>query len=496
MDGKIFQRVKRYINMYHMIAPGDTIVAGVSGGADSVCLFLMLCALAEEMDFRLAVVHVNHKIRPEAAADAAYVEALCKDKGIPFILVEEDVRAYAKERRLSEEEAGREVRYQAFEEALGKYGSVAVSGRDAGEEGKGCGRIAVAHNANDRAETMLFHLFRGTGLTGAGGIRPVRGHIIRPLLCLQREEIEEYLGRKGISFCIDQTNSEDTYTRNRIRSHILPFAEKEVCAGAVRHMCGAGDLFQEADAYIRRQAGKAYGNCKIRADAEEIVLDAGKLQMEEPFIRKQIFLQCLEGLAEGRKDVTSVHVESLEGLLGKQGSKRVILPYGLKARKEYGSFIIYKEKEPHKGRENVLLPEIAIEWRDLRRQTKEWNIPGLGRVEFAVFCKEEISFFREKSEIIPQKTYTKWLDYDRITKSLVFRTRKTGDYLTINKEFSKKKLKDYMIEMKIPKDDRENLYVLADGSHIIWVPGYRISEYYKITGETKYILRVQLRGGL
>lgn len=496
MDGKIFQRVKRYINKYHMIAPGDTIVAGVSGGADSVCLFLMLCALAEEMDFRLVVVHVNHKIRPEAAADAAYVKALCKDKGIPFILVEEDVRAYAKERRLSEEEAGREVRYQAFEEALGKYGPVGVSGRDAGEEGKGCGRIAVAHNANDRAETMLFHLFRGTGLTGAGGIRPVRGHIIRPLLCLQREEIEEYLGRKGISFCIDQTNSEDTYTRNRIRSHILPFAEKEICAGAVRHMCGAGDLFQEADAYIRRQAGKAYGNCKIRADAEEIVLDAGKLQMEEPFIRKQIFLQCLEGLAEGRKDVTSVHVESLEGLLGKQGSKRVILPYGLKARKEYGSFIIYKEKEPHKGRENVLLPEIAIEWKDLRRQTKEWNIPSLGRVEFAVFCKEEISFFREKSEIIPQKTYTKWLDYDRITKSLVFRTRKTGDYLTINKEFSKKKLKDYMIEMKIPKDDRENLYVLADGSHIIWVPGYRISEYYKITGETKYILRVQLRGGL
>ena len=133
---------------------------------------------------------------------------------------------------------------------------------------------------------------------------------------------------------------------------------------------------------------------------------------------------------------------------------------------------------------------------DLSEQPEEYDIPGLGRVEFAVFCKEEISFFREKSEIIPQKTYTKWLDYDKITKSLVFRTRKTGDYLMINKEFSKKKLKDYMIEKKIPKDDRGGLYVLADGSHIIWVPGYRISEYYKITGETKYILRVQLRGGL
>ena len=198
----------------------------LSGGADSVCLFLMLCELAEEIDFHLAVVHVNHKIRPEAAADAAYVEELCKSRNIPFILEEKDVKEYAREKHLSEEEAGREVRYQAFEEALGKYGS--CSG-----EKEGQGRIAVAHNANDRAETMLFHLFRGTGLTGAGGIRAVRGHIVRPLLCLRREEIEEYLGKKGVFFCIDRTNLEDTYTRNRIRNHILPFAEKEICAGAI-----------------------------------------------------------------------------------------------------------------------------------------------------------------------------------------------------------------------------------------------------------------------
>ena len=210
MDDKIFEKVKRYADKHRMIAPGDTVVAGVSGGADSVCLFLMLCELAEEIDFHLAVVHVNHKIRPEAAADAAYVEELCKSRNIPFILEEKDVKEYAGEKHLSEEEAGREVRYQAFEEALGKYGS--CSG-----EKEGQGRIAVAHNANDRAETMLFHLFRGTGLTGAGGIRAVRGHIVRPLLCLRREEIEEYLGKKGVFFCIDRTNLEDTYTRNRIR---------------------------------------------------------------------------------------------------------------------------------------------------------------------------------------------------------------------------------------------------------------------------------------
>lgn len=497
MDDKIFQKVKKYIDKHHMLAPGDTVVAGVSGGADSVCLFLMLCELAKEIDFRLAVVHVNHKIRPEAAADAAYVEKLCKDRGVPFILKERDVKAYAGEQHLSEEEAGREVRYQAFEEALGKCGGCSCTAdRDAEGKKTGRGRIAVAHNANDRAETMLFHLFRGTGLTGAGGIRPVRGHIMRPLLCLQREEIEEYLGKKGVFFCIDHTNLEDTYTRNRIRNHILPFAEKEICAGAVRHMCGAGDLFLEADAYIRRQAKKAYGNCIIRADGEEMVLDAEILEKEEPFIRKQVFLQCMESLAEGRRDITSAHMESLEDLLGKRESKQIFMPYGLRAKKEYGHLVLYRESTAYRGGEDVLLPEIQVGRQDLPGQPQEFDIPGLGKVEFAVFRREEISLFRDKSEIIPEKRYTKWLDYDRITKSLVFRTRKTGDYLTINKALSKKKLKNYMIEKKIPKSSRENLYILADGSHIIWVPGYRISEYYKITGETKYILRVQLRGGL
>ena len=172
------------------------------------------------------------------------------------------------------------------------------------------------------------------------------------------------------------------------------------------------------------------------------------------------------------------------------------MPCGLRAKKECGRLALYREGKPNGGGGGIPLPEIRIKWRDLPGQSQEFDIPCLGRVEFAVFHKEEISFFYNKSEIIPEKTYTKWLDYDRITKSLVFRTRETGDYLTINKELSKKKLKDYMIERKIPKSDRGNLYILADGSHIIWVPGHRISEYYKITGETKHILRVQLRGGL
>lgn len=473
---------------YHMIAPGDTVVTGVSGGADSVCLFLILCELAEEMQLCLTAVHVNHGIRKEEAEkDAEYVECLCKERKVPFVLVQEDVKAYAEREHVSEEEAGRNVRYQAFERVLNQHGSPD-------------GKIAVAHNANDRAETMLFHLFRGTGLAGASGIKPVRGHIIRPLLCLRREEIETYLKEKQISFCIDRTNMEDTYTRNRIRNHIFPYVEKQVCRQAVEHMCEAADVLSEAENYIRKQAEAAYHRC-VMAEDGGVELDIKRLSEEEPFIRRQVLLFGLEQVTEGRKDITSVHVKEIEKLLDKDGSKQISLPYGLVARREplkgYSSLRLCREgdREPAGCGERQAVITIPIPGMTA--------IPELGNVEFTLLERGKLppeneiaDFFSGKSQFIPQKSYTKWFDYDRITKSPVFRIREKGDYLTINGKLSRKKLKDYMIEEKIPKSRRDKLYVLADGSHILWVPGYRISEYYKITEYTKHILQVQLRGGL
>ena len=190
-------KVLEYVKKYRMIEEGDTIAAGVSGGADSVCLLFVMLHLQKIIPFRLAVVHVNHGIRQEAGRDADYVRGLCEDKGLPFYLTEADVPGYAASCGMSSEEAGREIRYRALREALER-------------EGAGVrGRIAVAHNGNDRAETMLFHLFRGTGLTGMSGIRPVSGNIIRPLLCVEREEIEKWLGERDIDYCRDCTNDQD-----------------------------------------------------------------------------------------------------------------------------------------------------------------------------------------------------------------------------------------------------------------------------------------------
>ena len=484
MNQRIFRKVKAYIEKYDMLAPGDTVVMGVSGGADSVCLFLMICELAKEMELRPVVVHVHHGIREEAEADAIYVKQLCDERGVPFELIREDVKAYAAKEHLSEEEAGRKIRYRAFEEALERYTG---------------NKIAVAHNANDRAETMLFHLFRGTGLTGVSGIKPVREHIIRPILCLKREEIEEYLRQRGISFCIDHTNLEDTYTRNRIRNHILPYAEKEICQGAVSHMCETADMLMETEEYIRRQALKAYDRCVISEESGRVIWNAGLLRQEETFIRRHILLIGLERVTEGRKDITSVHVKDMEGLLEKKGSKQLSLPYGLivlkETLKEYDRLVLHMEE-----RGEITVPKYEVP--DMSAESEaEIELPGMGVVKLTLLEREklpenhEISpFFLGKSQIIPQKSCTKWFDYDRITRSLEFRNRKTGDYLTINERLSKKSLKEYMIGEKIPKNQRDKIYVLADGNHILWVPGHRISEYYKVTEKTEHILQVQIGG--
>lgn len=501
MNERIFNKVKAYIDKYQMLAPGDTVVAGVSGGADSVCLLLLLHELSREMPFELLVVHVNHGIRQEGAADAVYVEKLCRERQLPFFLVEVNVQEYAQREKLSEEEAGRKVRYRAFQRILTEN-SKAANARITDEKitdekiadekiagGKiAGGKIAVAHNAGDRIETMLFHLFRGTGLAGASGIKPVRGNIIRPLLPVSRKEIEEYLNKKEIAFCIDRTNLEDTYTRNRIRNHLIPFAEKEICSGAANHMWEAADMLLEAEEYIRGQAEKAYAECLTEPDEKSgavrrVGIRADILKKKEALIQKYVFLICLEGLTEGRKDITSAHIEALRGLLSKQGSKQLSLPYGLKAVKEYEHLTIYtsegaesseSDRAPGQRVEIIIPGSIYME--------------GLGHVEFSVFPYE-------KSQIIPEKSYTKWFDYDRITKSLVFRTRETGDFLTINESLAKKSLKDYMIGEKIPKSRRGEIYVLAEDSHILWVPGYRISQYYKITEDTKNVLQVRVRGG-
>ena len=508
-EERIYRKVKQYIERYHMIEPGDVVVTGVSGGADSICLLDMLYRLSKELTFRVLVVHVNHGVRKQADRDAAYVEELCRKRGILYYLKKVNMSAYAKDNGLSPEEAGRELRYLAFEEVL-KEVVIDVENRDvyAGtcmENNMDYGKIAVAHNENDQAETMLFHLFRGSGIRGLSGMRPVRGQVIRPLLCLRRAQIETYLKERGLSYCTDSTNEEDIYTRNKIRHHILPYAEDEINANAVANMAHTASILEETEQYIERQVCLVIERCVNKQDAR-IVLQVSALQKEDPYIIKALLLHCLEEVTERGRNITRKHLKALMELLDKGGSKELSLAEGIKAYKEYDRLCLYREAGSFEksGEKSVSVmsqnEERKEEFKEISVEIPGFiEVPELGIFDFSLISVD--TFFNvigkgyKNKQIIPEKRYTKWFDYDKITTALLLRTRHAGDYLTIDAALGKKTIKEYMIQEKIPKMQRERMYLLADGGHILWVPGYRISQYYKVKEDTRRILQVQLRGG-
>ena len=527
-------KVSTYIEKYHMLSAGDTVAAGVSGGADSVCLLFVLSALQKKIPFRLMVVHVNHKIRNEAGEDAAYVQKLCESLQVPFFLYEKDVEQIARREGISTEEAGRNIRYEAFREVLTKCASaeskapeteVMETGKipkaetmEAGKLPEAAGtemrvvpetgtlsrnvgghlKIAVAHHKNDRAETVLFHLFRGTGPVGLEGIRPTREdkdgiEVIRPLLDVSRTEIKAYLKELQVGWCEDATNGEDDYCRNRIRHNILPYAEEQIAPGAVGNICRTADLLQEMNDFAGQEMKKAWQDCAREngaAEEKHICFDCEKFSHYHSFLQKNMLLYALEQLTPHRKDMGAVHVDYLLSLFQRPVNREISLPYGLIAGREYDSVVIRNGKNTGIQTYAGMQPgtSVPVDLPKPGEGEKEVFLPDGNSVIFSIInC--------EKSINIPQNRYTKWFDYDKIEKSLVLRTRQKGDFLTIDDRFSRKSIQDYMVNEKIPRSIREEMPLLCEENHVLWVPGYRISSFYKINENTKYILQVQLRGG-
>ena len=440
----IEQKVFDYVNKNKMIAPGDTIILGVSGGADSVCLFFLLLQLREQTDFELRVVHINHGIRPDAAEDEAFVERLCGQHSVPFRAVRADVPALAKQEKCSEEDAGRRLRYRVFREE---------------EEGFSQGKIAVAHHADDRAETMLLHLFRGTSTRGLCGMEPVRGDIIRPLLVLERGEIEAYLRELSADWCTDSTNGTDEYTRNRIRHHILPYAKEQICGSVVANMNRTAELICETEEYLRMQTAQAKKLC-----VQDNRIEVAPFHTLPRILQKRLILELAEQFSPTGKDISLVHVEDVLTLFEKDQNRTICLPFGITFRRQYDRVVID----------------------DGRLQSTAQALPEF--VMTPIFPKDTCE--------IVQKQYTKWFDYDKIVEPLEIRTRRAGDYLTVSDGkggMIHKSLKDYMITEKIPREERDSIPVLAQGSHIVWLVGYRISEYFKVERNTTHILQVECK---
>lgn len=474
------RKVLDYIEKNKMFEGVSCCVCGVSGGADSVSLLTVLAKHRMELGIDIQVVHINHMIRGEAAdSDERYVEELCRKYGVGCDARSVDVQAFAADKGLTVEEAGRRVRYEAFEERRRSWGS-------------GKCVIAVAHNRNDVAETVMFNMARGTGMGGVKGIVPVRDGIVRPLLACDRREIEEYLDRQGIAYCTDATNSDDDYTRNKIRHKVLP-AMCDVNGQAIAHICSMAELaadYEELAMSLVRKflSGQGIDTEKLSCgwDAEQnnsgaevgYSVDIESLMGENRLVRELAIRQLIGMVCGGLKDVGRSHVNEVVKLLKAESGAGANLPYGAAVRRQYGRLIFESVGYIRRcADENISQENLAA----------DIDMHGDG-VYYVPHGRVMVSFYDRPDDLdISKKEYTKCIDYDKIKQCLQLRTYRDGDYMIVNSSGARKKLNRLFTDSKVPQPERRDVLLVSSGSEIVWAVGIRIGENYKVTEDTKRI---------
>ncbi len=455
--------VRAYVEKEQLLAHGDHVLVGVSGGADSMCLLFLLRELAKEYKLTLSVLHVHHGIRGEAAdGDAAFVTRYCEEHALPVYVRYVDVPAVAKQEHLSVEEAGRKLRYALLAETAAEVGATAV---------------CVAHHRDDLAETVLFRMLRGTGLRGLVGMEPVSRpfadeslRLVRPLLCVGREDIERFLGEEGISFRTDESNADNHYDRNYLRNVVFPELT-HINAKAKEHLAKLSEHLRPVAELLAELTAEALPRCIT----EDGLLCEPTLALPAA-VRREVLLKYLKQCAGTARDLTEQHIEALEGLLTAEVSKELSLPYGLTLVRGYTSIFEEAEKESSPSE------EAERELHDFPTKLRLFD----GRMLECALLKHK------KSDRIPKNKCTKWFDYDKIIGSISVRHRRSGDYLVISVSGQRKSLQDVLVNEKIPKAKREAMEYVACGSEILWIPGCRGSEAYRVNDDTETVLQLRL----
>lgn len=294
------EEVLKTIKKYNLIESGDKLVLGVSGGPDSISMLNVLREIAEDetidLKFQIVVSHINHNIRKEAKEDEEFVKKYCDENNIKFFSKSIDVEKIANNSKIGIEEAGRKVRYEFFDEVLKETNS---------------NKIAIAHNKNDKVETMIMNVLRGSGLLGLKGIEPKRGKYIRPLIEIEREKIEEYCEEKNLNPRIDKTNFDNTYSRNKVRNEVIPYIKQEFNPNIIKTLDRLSELVKEEDTYVEKQVEKAYQEIFREGNNEEIILNLKKFNNYEKVIKSRIVLYTITRLFGSSKGIEKIHIDDI-----------------------------------------------------------------------------------------------------------------------------------------------------------------------------------------
>lgn len=460
----LFEQVRRAIDHYRLLERGDRVIVGVSAGVDSMVLLHILSALRQDFSLSLIIAHLNHGLRPvESEKEAELVQKESVRLGLPLEYERFNVKEFQESEGFSLQDAARRVRFRFFHDLLKKYDG---------------GKIALGHNADDQAETVLLRLLRGSGLKGLKGMLPIRqGRIIRPLLDVWREEIECFARENSIAYLTDSSNLKGEYLRNRLRLKLIPLIERDYQSGFRQAILKTSAFLRDENDFIEKEAEKAYRKI-AHEEGGELVFKFSAYQYFHKAIQWRIIQKALERMDSGSNmdegewsDVNLVYRK----LKQPPASLLLELSQGLCLEKRYDRVLL------RKGRIKTI-PPFEVELR----------IPGrtfVKEIEREVAVEEK---GWDRSKPIDESRNVALLDYERIHLPLRMRNFRPGDRFQPLGTKGTQKLKSFFIDHKVPKMERPRIPLLISGERIAWIVGYRIDEGFKVTSETKRILRVEI----
>lgn len=457
----MYKKVMSYIKDNNLIKSGDKVLVALSGGPDSVCLLNILYNLKAELNIEVGAAHLNHLLRDkDAFEDEEYVKTLCKSLDIPCFVKRVDINKYSKDKKMSSEMAGREARYNFFDDIV---------------KDEGYTKIATAHNANDQAETILFRLMRGSGIEGLCGIKVRRDKIIRPILCLSRKEVEEYIEINNLKPRIDKTNFEKIYNRNKIRLDMIPYIKENFNEDIIQTLNRMSVLLQKDNEFIENSARSFYEKYCIE-QSDYFIIKKEMFDNKEAVVTR-VIRYALTNFSKTHYDFEMKHIYEICNLAKNNSGKAIDLPNKIYAENIYGDIYI-------KERINInnidVKQEIVVNKNEINGKKIFFNDENI-----------EFSVLKNDSNLdLNQNNLIKYFDFDKINDSISLRKRKNGDKIIPLGMKGSKKIKDLFIDMKVPKEERDCIPLLCFDENISWIVGIRVSEEYKITNKTKNILRV------
>ncbi len=471
----LLRKAVKTIHSYRMLAPNESVLAGVSGGPDSVCLLRVLLELAGEFNLRIGALHLNHGLRDrESDRDEDFAGKKAEEAGIPFFCKKIDVSSAARSRGLSVEDAGRRLRYEFCLETAARHGY---------------DKIAVGHNSDDNAELVLMNLIRGAGPRGLSGIPPVRGKIIRPLIGVSRPEILDYIKSMNLDYVEDRSNEDTDFLRNRVRHELLPLLKKNYNPNMEETLNRLSDIFRQEEDWLEGLARDSMEKALIIEDEKRIVLSADSLAGFRTACLRRVLRSAVKKVKGDLRRISHRHISGAVFLLRSASQPaRMDLPGRIRIEKEGGKLEIVRKHSGLRSAESDHLPSgyfYAVRREDL--PIRLW-IPEIKKT--LILSEEEMEGRPDFAEA--EAGNVQFLDADLVTFPLEVRNPGPGDRFQPLGMKGSQKVKDYFINNKIPRRERFRFPAVSDRSGIIFLAGARISERVRLTPGTSRIIKAEL----